>query len=196
MAAGLGDPWAEELWKLHLVQRLAGIGRLRLALPSPGLARRDPRALRFVVLLLLGAAIFVAGPDWSRRLWAGFNDSGSGAAATVDAWIDPPPYTGTGAGLSHRRHEHRRAGGSILNLRVHGAGHTPGLSLDSLTDADNGFSGAQRRIFRDLACGEATRMCACAAADAPSATGALRPFPTSRRPSRFPRRRARPNTPR
>ena len=32
--------------------------------------------------------------------------------------------------------------GSVLNLRVHGAGHTPGLALDRSTDSDNGFSGA------------------------------------------------------
>jgi len=143
MAAGLGDPWAEELWKLHIVQRLAGIGRFRLALPSPGLARRDPRAMRFVVLLLLGAAIFIAGPDWSRRLWAGINDSGSGAAATVDAWIDPPPYTGLAPVYLTDGMNIAVPAGSILNLRVHGAGHTPGLSLDSSTGADNGFSGAQ-----------------------------------------------------
>ena len=33
--------------------------------------------------------------------------------------------------------------GSTLNLRVHGAGHTPGLALDSVTDAQGGFTGAQ-----------------------------------------------------
>ncbi len=143
MAAGLGDSWAEELWQLHLAQRLAGIGRFTLALPSPGLAKRDPRALRFIVLLLLAGAIFAAGPDWSRRLWAGFTDSGSGAAATVDAWIDPPPYTGLAPVYLTDGLNIAVPAGSILNLRVHGAGHTPGLSLDSLTDADNGFSGAQ-----------------------------------------------------
>lgn len=143
MAAGMGDAWAEELWRLHLAQRLAAIGRFRLALPSPGLAKRDPRALRFVVLLLLSAAIFVAGPDWSRRLLAAFTDSGAGAAATVDAWIDPPPYTGLAPIYLTGGMNIAVPAGSILNLRVHGAGHTPGLSLDSLTDSDNGFSGAQ-----------------------------------------------------
>src|SRR5579871_5703142 len=143
MAAGLGDAWAEELWNLHLAQRLAGMGRFRLALPSPGLAKRDPRALRFIVLLVLGAAIFVAGPDWSRRLWAGFNDSAGGAAASIDAWIDPPPYTGLAPVYLTDGMSIAVPAGSILNLRVHGAGHTPGLSLDSLSDVDNGFTGSQ-----------------------------------------------------
>ena len=142
MAAGNGDRWAEELWKLHLAQRIAGIGNFRVALPAPGLAKRDPRAFRFAILLLLVAALFVAGSDWSRRLWAGFNDSGSGAVSTVDAWIDPPPYTGLAPIYLTGGMALAVPAGSTLNLRVHGAGHTPGLSLDSLSETRNGFAGA------------------------------------------------------
>jgi uncharacterized protein (TIGR02302 family) len=142
MAAGLGDRWAEELWKLHLAQRLAAIGKFRIALPAPGLAKRDPRAMRFAVLLILLAALLAAGSDWSRRLWTGLNDSGGGAVSTVDAWIDPPPYTGLAPIYLTDGMAIAVPAGSVLNLRVHGAGHTPGLALDSLTDSDNGFSGA------------------------------------------------------
>src|SRR5689334_21404688 len=53
MVAGLGDAWAEELWKLHLAQRLAGIEHFRVAWSSPGLSARDPRHARFAVALLL-----------------------------------------------------------------------------------------------------------------------------------------------
>lgn len=142
MAAGRGDPWAEELWKLHWAQRLSGIGRFRVAWPAPGLATRDPRALRFGVLLLLITSLLVASSDWSRRLWAGFSDSSGAALATVDAWIDPPPYTGLAPVYLTKGMAIAVPSGSTLNLRVHGAGHTPGLSLNALNQADNGFTGA------------------------------------------------------
>src|SRR5215469_3314794 len=83
IAAGQGDPVAEDLWTLHLRQLLASVGRLHVAWPSPGLAQRDPRALRFIVLLLLIAGAVVAGSDSARRLWAGLNDTGVAARATV-----------------------------------------------------------------------------------------------------------------
>jgi len=142
MAAGRGDAWAESLWQLHLVQRLARIGKFHVALPAPALARRDPRALRFAILFLVIAGLFAAGTDWSRRLWAGLSDTTGSAAATVDAWIDPPPYTGLAPVYLTRGMAIAVPEGSTLNLRVHGAGHAPGLSLDGANDARNEFAGA------------------------------------------------------
>ena len=55
IAAGSGDAWAEALWNAHLSRRLADLGKLRLAWPRSELPKRDPRALRFVVLLLIAA---------------------------------------------------------------------------------------------------------------------------------------------
>ena len=141
MALGQGDALAEELWKLHVRQMLASVGKLRLAWPSPGLPKRDPRALRFVVLLLLAGGIAYAGSDSARRLWAAFNDSGAAASATVDAWIDPPAYTGQAPVYLSPGMKIAVPAGSILNLRVHGAGHMPGLALDS--DSNPGFAGAR-----------------------------------------------------
>ncbi|MEJ1967590.1 MAG: DUF4175 family protein [Rhizomicrobium sp.] len=140
MAVGTGDPMAEELWKLHVRQLLASVGRLRLAWPSPGLPARDRRAIRFVVLLLLAAGVAWAGNDSLRRLWAGFNDTSAASRATVDAWIDPPPYTGEPPVYLTPGMRLAVPVGSTLNLRVHGAGHLPGLSLDSTTAA-SGFGG-------------------------------------------------------
>src|SRR5258707_1029234 len=74
LAVGAGDALAEALWTLHLRQLLAGVRGLRVAWPVSDLPRRDPRALRFIVLLLLVAGIAVAGRDAPRRLWAAFND--------------------------------------------------------------------------------------------------------------------------
>ena len=142
MVAGLGDAWAEELWKVHLAQRVAGIGRFRVAWPSPDLSARDPRHIRFAVAVLLAAALLVSRSDWSRRLWASFNDSSASALATVDAWIDPPPYTGLAPVYLTKGMAIAVPAGSTLNLRVHGAGHTPGLSFDTLGDSEFGFLGA------------------------------------------------------
>ena len=142
MAAGRGDGWAEELWTLHLARQLASVGKFRVSMPSPQLAKRDPRALRFAVLLLLAASLLVAGPDWSRRLWTGFNDAGAGAVPTIDAWIDPPAYTGIAPVYLSQGAAVAVPAGSTLNLRVHGAGHAPGLSLGALSEAGSGFAGA------------------------------------------------------
>ena len=143
LALGAGDALAEELWRLHLKQLLAGVKTLRVAWPAPGLARRDPRALRFIVLVLLVAGVAVAGPDSLRRLWAGFNDDGAAARATLDAWIDPPAYTGLAPVYLATGTTVAVPAGSTLNLRVHGAGHAPGLSLDSASDEASGFAGGR-----------------------------------------------------
>jgi uncharacterized protein (TIGR02302 family) len=98
MAAGKGDPLAEELWRKHLMRQLGAYGRLTPAWPKPNVAFRDPYALRALVLLGLVAGIGVAGPDAFRRIAASFAVEGERAALTavsaLDAWITPPQYTG------------------------------------------------------------------------------------------------------
>lgn len=143
MAVGSGDPVAEELWKLHTKALLASVGGLKLAWPSPGLPKRDPRAIRFVVLGVVLVGLAFAGWDSARRVWAGFNDTSAATRATVDAWIDPPPYTGMAPVYLTPGMALAVPAGSTLNLRVHGAGHLPGLSVDSGPSAQSGFSGAQ-----------------------------------------------------
>ncbi|MEJ0027933.1 MAG: DUF4175 family protein [Rhizomicrobium sp.] len=155
LAIGGGDALAEELWALHLRRKLMGIGRLSVAWPSPGLPKRDPRALRFVVLLLLAAGLAVAGADSARRLWAGFNDENGAASATLDAWIDPPAYTGQPPVYLAKGMTLAVPAGSVLHLRVHGAGHAPGLAFDSDSGGGAGFAGgrgeyaASARILAD-----------------------------------------------
>jgi hypothetical protein len=134
LAAGAGDAYAEALWKAHLSRRLADIGRLRLSPPRSDLPRRDPRALRYLVLLLIAAGALVANGDWNRRLAAAFGPGTAEAGnITLDAWIDPPPYTGEPP-LYLARDDSRLVTvptGSTINLRIHGASHAPYVSLDS-----------------------------------------------------------------
>jgi uncharacterized protein (TIGR02302 family) len=96
LANGTGDETTNALWALHrarLAQRLEG---LTLAAPTPGMAKRDPRALRFAAVLLALAAGCVAGSERYARVAAAFDWRGAveaAAAARIDAWIDPPAYT-------------------------------------------------------------------------------------------------------
>lgn len=91
------DPLTLALWELSR-RRLAGtLARLRLRPPAPRLPARDPFALRAAALLGLVAAGFVAGEGKDGLIAAAFDWRGAappGAGFRVDAWIDPPGYTG------------------------------------------------------------------------------------------------------
>ena len=92
-AEGTGSP---KLWAAHrawLHTRLAG---LRLKPPTPGLAAKDPMALRAALVLCLVAAFVSAGPNARPRLEQAFFPGlvGQGKPGRLDAWITPPGYTG------------------------------------------------------------------------------------------------------
>jgi hypothetical protein len=86
------------LWQAHAARALAQIGRLTVGWPRPGLARRDPRALRYAVLLSLLACLAIANVDAPSRVYAAVTPSlplPPGAPVTeLQAWITPPAYTG------------------------------------------------------------------------------------------------------
>jgi uncharacterized protein (TIGR02302 family) len=155
LAAGAGDDAAEALWRLHLKQLLSRIADLRVARPRSGLAARDPYALRFILLLLLLASLVVAGHDWRARLALALSpDSGESAStAAIDAWINPPAYTGE-APIYLQRGEQKTIAvpvGSELVVRVHDASAQPHFAVSPSADApafqgsDNEY-GANYRI--------------------------------------------------
>jgi uncharacterized protein (TIGR02302 family) len=162
LLAGAGDPMAESLWRAHIVRLLRGLGSLRVAAPSPGLAKKDPHALRYFVLLALVVGSLFAGADWQRRLATGFTiDEETGApSATIDAWITPPAYTGW-APIYLR--PARVLGspiavpvGSVLELRAHGGRAAPHLQINpqpalAISDfrGQSGSYGATARISAD-----------------------------------------------
>jgi uncharacterized protein (TIGR02302 family) len=139
LSAGQGDAWAQALWNAHLSRRLADFGTLRLSIPHSDLPLRDPRALRFVVLLLIVAGAFFANSDWRNRLLAAFGPGTSEAASvSMDAWIDPPAYTGEPPIYLTDSRTISVPTGSTVNVRVHGASHAPSLSIYGAS-----FSGSQ-----------------------------------------------------
>jgi uncharacterized protein (TIGR02302 family) len=94
-----GDPGTQALWAAHRARLEREVDAIRVAPPSPGMAERDPYALRFAVAMLAFAAAIVAGPEMYGRFAAAFDWRSDAAVAAmaasrIDAWIDPPPYAG------------------------------------------------------------------------------------------------------
>jgi uncharacterized protein (TIGR02302 family) len=90
------DPYSLALWNAHLERAQHAVRSFKAALPSPRIARRDPYALRGLVLLACIATFFAAGGDRMRRIAAAFDWDGVVVPANfrVDAWVVPPLYTG------------------------------------------------------------------------------------------------------
>lgn len=96
IATSASDPWSLALWQAHVERARAAAQRLRAGVPVPRLARRDPYALRALVLALLVATFFAAGGERLRRVTAAFDWHGVVVPANfrLDAWVSPPIYTG------------------------------------------------------------------------------------------------------
>ncbi len=95
------DPMAQALWQAHRDRAVAELGQLRVTRPSPGLAARDPRALRAAVLVALVAGLGMAGREAPERLLAALAPpfaepaaAPAALAARFEAWVTPPAYTG------------------------------------------------------------------------------------------------------
>ncbi len=131
LAAGNGDPFAEELWHAHLKARLVLLPVFHLALPHSALAKRDPRALRYGVLVLIAFGLIIARGDWFQRLESIFTPN-PGLIATMDAWIEPPAYTGEEPVYLGASGKITVPAGSVLKVRVHGADHRPSVTLDDV----------------------------------------------------------------
>lgn len=127
------DDNARALWQAHRQRLLSAVLQARAGKPRPDLARRDSHALRFVVPVLLVVAFAFAEGEHGLRLTEAFEGpSRSGpprVPARIDAWVDPPPYTGQPPILLARAGERRPAEndllvapqGSLLSVRVAGA---------------------------------------------------------------------------
>ncbi len=91
------DPITSVLWTLHQRRLAEQVARIPPASPAPRMVLRDPRALRFAAVLIAIGAGIVAGPERYARVAAAFDWRGGSAVVAVarlDAWIDPPAYTG------------------------------------------------------------------------------------------------------
>ena len=89
------DPYSLALWNAHVERALAAARTLKSGWPSPRVARRDPYALRALVLIACVATLFAAGGERWKRIAAAFDWQGVVLPANfrVDAWVIPPAYT-------------------------------------------------------------------------------------------------------
>lgn len=97
LATPSDDAEARVLWRAHRQRLKAQLERLRVKLPRPGVAVADPLALRALVVLILVVGVSVGHADWPRRLTAALTPQFGAVAAetraSLDLWINPPPYT-------------------------------------------------------------------------------------------------------
>jgi len=139
------------------VRQIAG------ALAAPDLSERDPRYLRYGVFVLVAAGLALAGHAVARALMRAF-DSGAGLAVTLDAWVDPPAYTGLPPVYLAPGDSNLIAvpAGSVLNLGRHGAQHARGCNWDSnpprFTRPDGEYTDTAK-IMRMRGCGCAPAAC-------------------------------------
>ncbi len=97
LAAGASDPYAAALFDLHRQRMAESIRKLRVGRPRPGLARRDPIALRAALIVVLVVAAVTGWPGLVDRVGRALSpELGMEAArvATLRLWITPPEYTG------------------------------------------------------------------------------------------------------
>src|SRR5262245_24244260 len=96
LAADANDSFAVALWRAHIERALRAAKTLRAGRPVPALAKRDPYALRALVLMSVIATFFIAGGDRIRRINAAFDWQGviTPVNFRIDAWVSPPNYTG------------------------------------------------------------------------------------------------------
>jgi uncharacterized protein (TIGR02302 family) len=130
------DALSLALWKAHAARALAQIGTLTVGPPHPGLARRDPKAFRYGLLLCLLAALGIANLDAATRLYAAVTPSWKLAATApsieLQAWITPPAYIRMAPiFLKNDGGSVSVPAGSHLTVNVSGGNLTPGLTLDN-----------------------------------------------------------------
>ncbi|OHC74795.1 MAG: hypothetical protein A3G18_10135 [Rhodospirillales bacterium RIFCSPLOWO2_12_FULL_58_28] len=134
---GPADEAAATLWGVHLERMAEAARNLRLRLPAPGLASRDPYGLRALVLLFLAVGLAAAGSRAPERLKNALIPRLGNATdqpPTIEAWITPPAYTGRppvflgGEAMKNGQLIETPAGGALL-ARVGGAQTAPRLKL-------------------------------------------------------------------
>ncbi len=90
-------PDVNALWHAHVARATRQIASLKIGPPRPGMARRDPRALRTAVILGMIVCATIAGRDAPGRLSAALHPSLTAFAPApppeLRAWITPPSYT-------------------------------------------------------------------------------------------------------
>jgi uncharacterized protein (TIGR02302 family) len=173
LAVAPQDPYSLALWNAHVERALAAARALKSGWPSPRVARRDPYALRALVLMACVATFFAAGGERWKRVAAAFDWQGVVLPANfrVDAWVIPPAYTGRPpvilSGIHPGETAALPAGGGIVAVPINSTlvvRATGKLSLDvsgtggvtPSQDAVHAPAGTEEHRFAITATGSAT----------------------------------------
>lgn len=89
------DPRTRTIWQAHRAHLAAMIERLRVGRPEPHTARKDPFALRALLILGVVTLTALAGEGLYDRVVQAFDIQTNSALARtrIDAWVTPPAYT-------------------------------------------------------------------------------------------------------
>jgi uncharacterized protein (TIGR02302 family) len=95
LTLGTGGEYTAFLWQAHRRRLAELLKRLRVGRPEPRTDRRDPFAVRALLLLVVLIAVVVVGDSALDRLHSAFRfgPSAQGFGARLDAWVTPPAYT-------------------------------------------------------------------------------------------------------
>jgi uncharacterized protein (TIGR02302 family) len=97
LATRNADAGVETLWALHRQRLEEALAKTPIEPPQARVPQRDPYALRALALVAAVAAGFAAGDEKRARLAAAFDwraAANFGANTRIDAWLEPPAYTG------------------------------------------------------------------------------------------------------
>ena len=154
------------LWTREQLRKLRVLDVLKAPYPRALLPLKDPRALRFAVLLAFICGIFVAGGDWPRRMHQGLvpvqlaEDEGI-QNESVSLWITPPEYTKAQRILPETGSDEvlKIPQGSVLKAIVKQDWRhflqSPTISIDDQIFAMNAGEDAAYTIEQDVPKGEA-----------------------------------------
>jgi uncharacterized protein (TIGR02302 family) len=154
-AGRTADAAGMALWQAHVRRAIAQVNRLRVGLPRPGLARRDPRALRAALVVGLLACLAIAGSDAPARLAVAMEPTlpreTAPPATELQAWITPPGYTRLAPiFLKPDVSQVSVPAGSRLTVSVTGGTGTPSLTLGSRSEAFHVLDQASFQADHDL----------------------------------------------
>ena len=130
---GERDPLSLRIWEEHQRRMARRLETARARRPKAAWARLDRWALRGVLILALATSWMIAGPAARDRLGEGFGLApilAGGEVLSVDAWIDPPAYTGRPpVFLAEDQHRAEVPDGATFIARIAGSRRMPRLSL-------------------------------------------------------------------
>ncbi|MEL7049347.1 MAG: TIGR02302 family protein, partial [Pseudomonadota bacterium] len=89
------DPTTRAVWSAHRKRLAENLEKLKVGTPQPDTARRDPLALRALVILCVVLGIGFLGERANDRIAEAFEFRTAKllARARIDAWVAPPAYT-------------------------------------------------------------------------------------------------------